>query len=257
METANLLRTVISNSRWSNAASLILLIKEIAVRLVQAQPVGIKYMIEGLSLYFTVEFAVGNIIRRVLHLIREEYKANTSTSAGPTSATGTATRHGNFSVTSFESFDSGNLSVSSRHLNDSNMFNMLADPSASQESTDYSRPCFQLKQSVIQGIHDIIDELETLSSNLSAQSLEHIHSDEIIMTHGRSKSVENFLLEVGKRRKFQVMVAEAAPSYGGHELAKNLAAAGINTLVVSDAAVFALMARVNKVIIGCHAGKPV
>lgn len=75
------------------------------------------------------------------------------------------------------------------------------------------------------------------------------------MTIGRSKSVEKFLIEVGKKRKFQVMVAEAAPSYGGHELARNLAEAGISTLVVSDAAVFALMARVNKVIVGCHAGK--
>lgn len=73
------------------------------------------------------------------------------------------------------------------------------------------------------------------------------------MTIGRSKSVEKFLIEVGKKRKFQVMVAEAAPNYGGHELARNLAEAGISTLVVSDAAVFALMARVNKVIVGCHA----
>lgn len=194
-----------------------------------------------------VEFAVGNIIRRVLHLIREEYKANTAGVAAPA-------RHTNLSVTSFESFDSSTLSQSSRLLNESNMFNMLADPAAAEDLVDYSRPCFQLKNSVITGIHEIIDELETLSSNLANQSLEHIHSDEIIMTIGRSKSVEQFLLEVGKRRKFQVMVAEAAPAYGGHELGRNLATAGIDTLVVSDAAVFALMARVNKVIIGCHAG---
>ncbi len=40
LETAQLLRTVISNSRWSNAASLIQHIREVAVRLLRAQPVG-------------------------------------------------------------------------------------------------------------------------------------------------------------------------------------------------------------------------
>ncbi|TEB19281.1 Small GTPase, partial [Perkinsus sp. BL_2016] len=64
IETANLLRTVISNSRWSSAASLIQIIREIAVRIIKAQP---------------IEFAVGNIIRRVLHLIREEYRTNVNT----------------------------------------------------------------------------------------------------------------------------------------------------------------------------------
>lgn len=240
METANLLRTVISNSRWTNAAGLIQLIKDIAIRLVNAQP---------------VEFAVGNMIRRVLHLIREEFKANTTiASAGATATQGTVMRHGNLSTASFESFDSsGTHGSPMRHQNDSNMFNMLADPLSTEGLLDYNKPCYQLKQAVIMGIQDIIDELDTLPSNLSAQALEHIHADEIIMTHGRSKSVENFLLGVAKVRRFQVMVAEAAPSYGGHELAANLAKAGISTLVVSDAAVFALMARVNKVIIGCHA----
>jgi translation initiation factor eIF-2B subunit beta len=42
LETAQLLRTVISNARWTNAASLIQQIKEIAVRLIQAQPVGMQ-----------------------------------------------------------------------------------------------------------------------------------------------------------------------------------------------------------------------
>lgn len=40
LETAQLLRTVISNSRWTNAASLIQSIRELAARLLQAQPVG-------------------------------------------------------------------------------------------------------------------------------------------------------------------------------------------------------------------------
>ena len=45
----------------------------------------------------------------------------------------------------------------------------------------------------------------------------------------------------------QVVVAEGAPTYGGHAMARTLAQAGINTTALCDAAVFAMMARVNKV----------
>ena len=43
-------------------------------------------------------------------------------------------------------------------------------------------------------------------------------------------------------------------SYNGQEMAKALGSAGIDTTVVSDSAVFAVMSRVNKVILGAHAG---
>ena len=47
--------------------------------------------------------------------------------------------------------------------------------------------------------------------------------------------------------RVQVVVAEGAPTYGGHEMARTLAQAGINTTALCDAAVFAMMARINKV----------
>lgn len=49
--------------------------------------------------------------------------------------------------------------------------------------------------------------------------------------------------------KTQVVVAEGAPDFGGHKLAKALAAAGISTTAIPDSATFAMMARVNKVIL--------
>ena len=44
----------------------------------------------------------------------------------------------------------------------------------------------------------------------------------------------------------QVVVAEGSPAQGGHDMAAQLAAAGINTTAIADSAIFALMARVNK-----------
>ena len=52
-----------------------------------------------------------------------------------------------------------------------------------------------------------------------------------------------------RKRKFEVIVAESAPSYQGQELATKLAQDGIQTTVITDSAVFAIMSRVNKVFI--------
>jgi hypothetical protein len=45
--------------------------------------------------------------------------------------------------------------------------------------------------------------------------------------------------------------------YSGQEMAVELSKAGIETTVIPDSAVFAVMSRVNKVILGTHAGKSI
>ena len=92
--------------------------------------------------------------------------------------------------------------------------------------------------------------MESSADTIATQALQHIHANEIIMTMGKSRTVEAFLKKAAKERKFQVVVAECAPSCNGHELATSLAKAKIETTVIPDSAIFALMSRVNKVIIG-------
>lgn len=88
--------------------------------------------------------------------------------------------------------------------------------------------------------------------NIANQASEHIHSNEIIMTLGKSTTVEKFLQSAAKTRKIQVIVVEGAPDCSGHEMAVSLGKSGILTTVIPDSAVFAMMARINKVIIGTH-----
>lgn len=56
--------------------------------------------------------------------------------------------------------------------------------------------------------------------DISAQALEHIHANEIIMTMGHSKTVFAFLKTAAKDRVFQVIVAECAPFYHVTHLSK-------------------------------------
>ena len=107
-----------------------------------------------------------------------------------------------------------------------------------------------LKSIVVDAINELISELETSIENIARQALEHIHSNEVIMTMGESKTVERFLKNAARKRTFSVIVAECAPQCHGQKLAKRLADNDIETIVITDAAIFAIMARVNKVIIG-------
>ncbi|PWN37447.1 nagb/rpia/CoA transferase-like protein [Meira miltonrushii] len=111
---------------------------------------------------------------------------------------------------------------------------------------------YQLKPLLIQAIQELIDELETVNSNIAKDARDHIHSGEVIFTIGYSETVEVFLKAAAKDRKFTVIVAEAAPTYSGHKLAKALSSAGVSTLLVPDSSTFTLMPRISKILMGAH-----
>jgi len=133
------------------------------------------------------------------------------------------------------------------------------DDSQTCSSTSLFPPSFYVqrphfRQTVMEIIQEIMGELEDLHRNIDDQATAHIHAGEIILTYGRSKTIESFLrMAAAKKRKFSVVVCEGAPHFGGHMMAKSLAKYGIDTTVINDAATFAIMARVNKVILPAHA----
>lgn len=114
-----------------------------------------------------------------------------------------------------------------------------------------NRPYF--RPAVMEAIGEIMNDLEDLHKNIDEQASAHIHAGEVILTYSRSKTVESFLKAAAKKRQFQVIVCEGAPHFGGHRMATSLAAAGIDTTVIHDSAAFAIMARVNKVLLPAHA----
>ena len=113
----------------------------------------------------------------------------------------------------------------------------------------------RLKPRVMEEIAELMTELDLSEGNIAAQATEHIYANETILTYGCSATVLAFLKEAARFRRFEVMVLETAPSYAGHVQAMRLATAPypIDTTVLTDSAVYAIMPAVNKVFIGCHA----
>lgn len=54
-------------------------------------------------------------------------------------------------------------------------------------------------------------KIDFSNEDIAKQALEHIHSNEIILTVGKSSEVEMFLKEAAKDRTFEVFITECAP----------------------------------------------
>uniref|UniRef100_A0A287AQM4 Translation initiation factor eIF2B subunit beta n=1 Tax=Sus scrofa TaxID=9823 RepID=A0A287AQM4_PIG len=160
-ETLGLLRRIITDYRWSNAGELMELIRREGRRMTAAQP---------------SETTVGNMVRRVLRIIREEY---------------------------------GRLHGRSDERDQQESLHKLLTSGGLSE--DFRSHYAELQSNIIEAINELLVELEGTTENIAAQALEHIHSNEVIMTIGFSRTVEAFLKEAARKRKFHVIVAECAP----------------------------------------------
>ncbi|KAF8643811.1 hypothetical protein AX16_008829 [Volvariella volvacea WC 439] len=234
LETLLVLRQVLSKAIVTDIDQLVNIIKAIGRRLVEAQP---------------NEHAVGNTVRKLLHVTREEERILLKSSS-PTNTIQ------NFSISKFVLLGQPRKQqVEVRALRE----RMAEEGRSEDDSDDERKPGKEkefgpvMKTALMEAIKYMIDELETVYDNISKNAKDHIHSDEIILTLGMSKTVETFLISAARDRKYTVIVAETAPSYGGRDMAKSLASAGISTFLVPDSSIYALMSRVNKVILGAHA----
>ncbi|EFJ41048.1 eukaryotic translation initiation factor 2B beta [Volvox carteri f. nagariensis] len=202
-KTLDVLRLIVTNKKHSTAAALIDEMRSVGYKMQTARP---------------VELAIGNMVRRVLHIIREEAKQEEFDDVKPT-LTQPSTQEAMRNPVCKESWH-----------------RVLLSP-----------------HEVIESINELIDELDHIQGSITAQGVEHIHANEVILTMGMSDTTYLFLKEAAKKREFQVVVAEGAPRFDGHLMARRLADAGIQTTLIADSAVYAMMARANKVLVGAHA----
>jgi len=111
----------------------------------------------------------------------------------------------------------------------------------------------KLKKDVIDTAHEVMEEMETVSMNVASQSSDYVMNGSVVMTMASAGSAagltEAFLRDANKKRGeggFSVVIAEAAPRYDGHAMAKSLAERGVRDVsVICDSAVYATMPHVK------------
>ena len=335
MATAKLMRLVIDRCRQKHSDALLERVRSVGRVLTAAQP---------------REIAVGNVVRRMLGMIREEAEEDRSGEDGsaselasdggggrtPWDHPASPLRSGELSTAlGMDQGAGGNVGSNANGVSDAasavaaaiarpplvgsqtsyapsmagsvaSMFDLL---SVSQTTTPGTQsPVHRsspkpgggmapvpmaaalharrdIKDEVMAGVNEIIDELDDADAQIAAYAPEHIHSAETVLVHGSSQTVQRFLLRAAAKRKFTVIHAEAFPNnhletYAAvtgkrmpkdgsaadaddeasddedamepSRFAKPLIAAGVTVVLIPDAAIFALMSRVNKVILGTH-----
>lgn len=202
-----------------------------------------------------------NTVRRVLYIIRDEHKREQAVAAESgislsSSMSGvsltlpskvSSSDHVGLMISGSSLKKSDGVSTMKMTLNESGMLWGLQQP------LDLSRMSNDLKDSIVGTTTEFMEELQGVGAAIAGQALDHLHAKEIVLTYGKSRTVLEFLKFAASKRIFEVVVVEASPGNEGQEMANSLAAAGVETCLIPDSAIFAIMARVNKVIVGTHA----
>lgn len=175
--TLELLKKIIGQTKWKSAAQLLLLLRGLGREL---------HSVGGFR-----EPAIGNVVRRIMAAVREEAlnEDTRATAASPSAApkpADTAPRRMSLQTMLWATPQPVKGIIHRR----SGSFSSEADAFHMEMPASYHAERPELKQEVMEAIGEINSDLEDMHKNIDEQATKHIHSDEVILTYGRSKTVE-------------------------------------------------------------------
>ncbi|KAI0973972.1 initiation factor 2 subunit family protein [Xylaria arbuscula] len=259
--TAHILLQVVARDKWTDVDQLLGRIQLIGRKLAITQP---------------HELAIGNVVRRVLGLIRDEAEEDRNDaptdSPRPASPPVPAPSHAstpprpvrppNPVVVSFARTqsmfnllsDPNVLSVAGSNASTPGQVSGASTPIPNSQTTNVSA----LRSEVIDGIQEIMDEIKMVDEQVQTYADIFIHPGDYIVVYRPSRTVQKFLTRAASRRKFTVLLvvdpSSATSSDGQYaSLLKSMASSGSTVITVMNAGLMAYMSRVDKVILGARA----
>lgn len=147
------------------------------------------------------------------------------------------------------------------------MFNLLSVANNDTPMTGSSTPLSQaqgasvhsLRSEVIDGIEEIMDEIQQADDQIASFADIQIHPGEFVLAYQPTKTVERFLIKAASKRKFTVLIASIEPPQPGAAdapyaaLRKKLNSHGVTTISLASNGLMAYIPRVNKVVFGAKA----
>jgi translation initiation factor eIF-2B subunit beta len=273
----NLIRHLIGSTSWKTAAEILCVLRAIGSEIVST------------SGTFQHDPSIENIIRRVMATIREEAirEDQDAVAADITDSSVTSSSGGRLSLQSMlwvlpqqqksnhplrgSSRYGSNVGVGKR--NSSTVSQRQESLASEEEMKSFSQQSFfypssyytvrpNFKVTIMEAVQEILTDLEDMYQNINDQVTNYIHAGEIILTCGNSRTIELFLKSAHSKIKQQQQHNQEPASSStftmivcgdGYDMARSLASAGIDTTYIENSAVFAVMARVNKVLLPVHA----
>ncbi|XBW34980.1 hypothetical protein QEN19_000545 [Hanseniaspora menglaensis] len=233
LETLNVLKKFIGFMKFSTTEEFMNNLKKLDLLMEgNIKPKGIIG-----SAVLKKEFCCGNMVRRVIFMLREEINNH------------------HISLHKQEgSEDSSSNKVGS-------MFDLLARlPKEQQQvSSNNKSKKFDIRATAINIIRELTDEVKNIDEQIFQIGIDLIHDNEILLIPTPdSKTILNFLINVKKdknwkKRNFTCIITESYPNnlQKAQRFALKLSDLGIDTIIIPDSMVFAVMNKIGKVIIGC------
>ncbi|EUD64637.1 translation initiation factor eIF-2B subunit beta [Plasmodium inui San Antonio 1] len=232
---AEVLKKVVEISHWNNVYDLIEIIKYLG-----------KEIIRNNKMYFIIP----NIIRRVLTIIRTEhfkqlYLYNNN-------YVDNLNKNNNFLVDK-----NTNKCINSKYVYEREIKNFEQSFSFyfennSKKNTYHIPATNTLRHSIIEGITELIADIDTSWGETEQRtSYDLFMENDVILTMGYSVGVEKFLKNINKKKDgISVIVVGGDINRNGFRMAQLLSEDGVDTTYISDSAVFAVIPRVTKVVLG-------
>ena len=217
----------------------------------------VKYLGKILSTVDPVQFCIGNTIKKILHIIREEI--NQSTKEEQNNIQNNPELLGNKikeakknlkdlkSFEFFKDFDSLDLErVESENSSEKNSSERLyelkklgSDAPITEENIN----------SILEEISNLISEINSISETITKQKeIKDLISDgDIILTSNYSEQVAKILAENKKTKNFKVFVCESAPKLREKSQVEELKKIKLDLTVIEDDDIYSVMKKYTKV----------
>ena len=217
-----------------------------------------------------VQFCTGNVIKRILHIIREEIKENTTEDKidyeKKQEIIYEKIKEIKRNIKKIKNLDFEGEEKNEKKINDLDEENG-EDSSSEKTSTQklYEIQKIKLnipisetnKDNILTKMDELIAEIDSINDAIINQKEinDLINNDDIILTTNYSQQVAELLIENAKTKKFKVLVAESTPLFNKKSQAETLIKKGIDTTIVDDDDIYDIMNKLTKikVLIGARA----
>jgi translation initiation factor eIF-2B subunit beta len=201
METARIFKDVIkglySGKTLMNFSDLLKVLKSLGKSFISVEP---------------LQFSVGNIVKRILHIVREEYNKFPNLHL----LQAEEKQKKLMSMTSLNFLiDYTNQKITHIHKAWSKTIDIEdeeADLNLYQHDSSNNEEIREYVKAILTSITELIDEIESVSDFIKEQSFEHINDGDVILTANHSDQLEEFFIEAAKEKNFHVVIAESAPT---------------------------------------------
>ena len=149
-----------------------------------------------------MQFSIGNIIKRILYIIREEIDKTISFQDSKRDSASNVKRI--MSVTSLNRL----IDYKPTKTLSKNDYNASNDEEEEAVDVSLSAEMKDGLETILKNIEELIAELDTISEAIKDQAKDHINEGEIILTANHSDQLDEFFIEARQSKNFKVIVAE-------------------------------------------------